>query len=204
MRNAARVGTPRLVILTVTLFALTAGVAVATTLMTSNAYTDANGVYHGCVGDSSSQLRVLASGESCKNNETAIDWSQTGPQGAQGIQGPKGDKGDTGAQGIQGLQGTPGANGAQGPPGVSGYEVVSSDFFLPAPTVTSLFGISATCPAGKVPAGGGYHSTAFVGTVTASAPREAGSPPGWEARIRREPGDPDTTIIVYAICVNAT
>ena len=93
MRNAARVGTPRLVILTVTLFALTAGVAVATTLMTSNAYTDANGVYHGCVGDSSGQLRVLASGESCKNNETAIDWSQTGPQGAQGIQGPEGRQG---------------------------------------------------------------------------------------------------------------
>ena len=50
--------------------------------VTSNAYTDAQGVYRGCVA-TDGLLRVLASGQSCKKSETAIDWNQVGPQGIQ-------------------------------------------------------------------------------------------------------------------------
>jgi len=107
---------------------IAAGAAVA---VTSNAYTDANGVYHGCVGTDSGTLRVLGSGQSCRLNEAAIDWNQAGPkgdQGIQGIQGVKGDKGDTGAQGDQGIQGiagidgTNGIDGADGAPGADGQD----------------------------------------------------------------------------------
>src|SRR4051795_105371 len=89
---------PRLVLLTAAGLAATAGVAVATTMAT-NAFTDSQGVYHGCVGNGSGILRVVTPGESCKASETAIDWNRTGPQG---IQGPKGEKGDTGSTGPTG------------------------------------------------------------------------------------------------------
>lgn len=70
--------------------------------VTSNAYTDANGVYHGCVAKDG-LLRVLGNGQNCKTNEGAIDWNQVGPQGSQG------------PQGAQGQQGMPGPQGAPGP-----------------------------------------------------------------------------------------
>jgi hypothetical protein len=92
--------------------------------VTSNPFTDAQGVYHGCVA-SDGLLRVLAPGQSCKKSETAIDWNQVGQQGLQGIEGPKGDKGDTGAQGIpgtQGVKGDTGATGAKGEPGPQGIQ----------------------------------------------------------------------------------
>src|SRR4029453_9781222 len=47
-------------------------------------------------------------------SETAISWSQTGPQG------PKGDKGDPGPQGPAGPPGPTGATGPSGPQGATG------------------------------------------------------------------------------------
>jgi hypothetical protein len=141
--------------------------------VTSNAYTDANGVYKGCVDRSGGNLRVLTpTGQACKNNEVAIDWNQVGPQGIQGIQGiqgekgEKGDKGDQGIQGIQGIQGlkgdtgATGAKGDKGDPGatgaagVSGYEVVEE-------TLDKADGhfLRVDCPGDKVVLGGGE----FVG-----------------------------------------
>src|SRR3954462_14042724 len=99
---------PRLVLLTAAGLAASAGVAVATT-MAMNAFTDSQGVYHGCVGNGSGILRVVAPGESCKASETAIDWSRTGPQV---IQGPKGDTGSTGPPGPAGSTGPTGPAGA--------------------------------------------------------------------------------------------
>jgi len=99
------------------LLALTASVAVGTTLITS-AYTDANGAYHGCVNATNGNLRIVVPAGACKDQEVAIQWNQTGPQGAQGI------------QGIQGLKGDKGDTGTQGPAGISGYEVVSNEFFI--------------------------------------------------------------------------
>jgi collagen triple helix repeat protein len=90
--------------------------------VTSNAYTDANGVYHACVNQGSGLIRMLESGEACRNNEVGVDWNQIGPQGLQGIQGPKGDKGDTGPQGAQGLQGIQGPQGLKGDTGATGSQ----------------------------------------------------------------------------------
>jgi hypothetical protein len=140
--------------------------------VTSNAYTDANGVYKGCVDKSSGILRVLTpTGQTCRNSETAIDWNQVGPQGPQGIQGiqgPKGDKGDQGDQGIQGIQGIQGPKGdtgdagPQGPagpagqPGISGLETVySANVTVPAGSSESA---KVICPAGKKVIGGGFAS----------------------------------------------
>ena len=117
---------------------LASGVALG---VTSNAYTDAQGVYHGCVA-TDGLLRVLAPGQSCKKNETAIDWNQVGPQGAQGIpglKGDKGDKGDPGAQGPEGLKGEkgdPGIQGIQGEkgdPGIQGEKGEKGDKGDPGP-----------------------------------------------------------------------
>jgi hypothetical protein len=90
----------RLALLTTVGLLATAGVAIATTALT-NAYTDSQGVYHGCVnnGAGSGLLRVVVPGTPCKAGETAIDWNRTGPQGPPGPPGPKGDPGDPGPSG---------------------------------------------------------------------------------------------------------
>jgi hypothetical protein len=73
------------------------------------------GVISGCYKTQNGQLRLIdPPTDSCHPSETAISWSQTGPQG------PKGDKGDPGPQGLTGPQ------APAGPPGpgtktVSGY-----------------------------------------------------------------------------------
>src|SRR5437868_7880682 len=102
MRYLKRSRAMRLVVVAAAVLLLTAGGAVATTLI-SNAYTDANGVYHGCVNSTNGSLRVIAPNDTCKSLEVAIDWNQTGPQGPQG------------PQGLQGLQGLQGPQGVQGP-----------------------------------------------------------------------------------------
>jgi uncharacterized membrane protein len=76
---------------------------------------DGNGVIHACYGvnghgqvDGNASLRVIdpastnTNGQACKNNEKALDWSQTGPTGATGPQGPQGPTGATGPQGPEG------------------------------------------------------------------------------------------------------
>lgn len=45
---------------------------------------DDQGVYTGCYGKASGQLRVIDSSQSCKNNERRITWNQSGPQGEPG------------------------------------------------------------------------------------------------------------------------
>src|SRR5262249_8451488 len=74
---------------------------------------------NGCVSRSG-RLRVVAASTACRRSETAISWSQTGPQGPAGLQGPKGDKGDPGLQGAQGLVGARGPTGNPGPQGQPG------------------------------------------------------------------------------------
>ena len=135
------------------------GVAIG---VTSNAYTDANGVYHGCVGQGSGILRVLKAGESCSSNEVAIDWNQTGPQGPQGPQGevgPQGPQGETGPQGPQGIQGPKGDKGdtgdtgPQGPAGTSG--VSNATTYNGFATGGSSAYKEVYCPAGQRAVGGG-------------------------------------------------
>lgn len=62
---------------------------------------DGNGVIHGCYRNSEGNLRVVNDPTSCRHDETALSWSQTGPQGPQG---------PIGAPGPQGPQGVPGTS----------------------------------------------------------------------------------------------
>ena len=55
------------------------------------------GVINGCYKSQNGQL--------CLASETAISWSQTGPQGSRGPTGPQGAKGATGTTGPQGPAG---------------------------------------------------------------------------------------------------
>jgi len=59
---------------------------------------DNAGVIHGCYKMNSGKLRVVDSeaGQSCRNHETALDWSQIGPAGPPGPPGPPGSPGGAG------------------------------------------------------------------------------------------------------------
>ena len=57
---------------------------------------DGNGVIHACYLNSDGRLRVVNDPTSCKRDETALSWSQTGPQGPQGPVGPPGPQGAPG------------------------------------------------------------------------------------------------------------
>ena len=123
---------------------------------------DSSGVFTGCY-NKAGNLRIIdaAVGQTCKQNETEITWSQTGPQGPQGPQGaegPQGPVGPAGPQGPEGPQGPVGPQGPQGEPGpqgaggLSGYEIIhaESTFDLTSPKLAT-----ADCPSGKVALGGG-------------------------------------------------
>ena len=114
----------RLVIASAAAFGIAAGGAAWATIP------GGDGRISACYDNQAGQLRIydVAGGpiKGCGKNETALAWSQAGPQGPQGeqgIQGPQGEqgaqgpKGDKGDQGEQGLQGLKGDQGDQGPPG---------------------------------------------------------------------------------------
>jgi len=70
------------------------------------------GVINGCYTSVNGQLRLIdPATDSCRPSETALSWSQTGPQG------PKGDPGPAGPAGPQGLAGSQGPAGPAGPAG---------------------------------------------------------------------------------------
>jgi hypothetical protein len=71
------------------------------------------GVITACYKNNDGSLRAIdAAIESCKNNETALTWGQTGPQGPQGAQGPQGPQGPQGETGPQGEPGPASNNSA--------------------------------------------------------------------------------------------
>ena len=122
---------------------------------------DSAGVIHGCYGKSNGQLRVIDEGQSCKNNETALDWNEQGPQGLQGPQGGKGDKGDKGDAG-RGI-------GTQ-------YERFVSTVVQPG---ASGF-VDAQCDSGDLLLSGGFAATPNL-AVTSSVPERiaGGGFVGW-------------------------
>jgi hypothetical protein len=63
--------------------AVVGGVALA-------AIPDGQGNIHGCYGKPNGQLRVVESASDCKNNESALQWNQAGPQGPPGAAGISG------------------------------------------------------------------------------------------------------------------
>ena len=105
------------------LFALAGAVVVASGGIGVAAIpSSSDGEITGCYGKSNGQLRVIdaQAGEQCKNNETRLTWSQTGPQGPPGSEGPPGPQGETGPQGEPGAPGPQGETGPQGEPGAPG------------------------------------------------------------------------------------
>ena len=87
---------------------------------------DAGGTIHGCYDKAIGQLRVIDTASSdpisgkCLSTETAITWSQTGPQGPKGDPGTPGTPGATGATGQKGDKGDTGAQGPKGDKGDAG------------------------------------------------------------------------------------
>jgi hypothetical protein len=79
------------------------------------------GVISGCFKSQNGQLRLIdPATDSCRPSETAISWSQSGPQGPPGPTGPAGPQGPTGPQGPAGPAGPQGATGPAGPQGPAG------------------------------------------------------------------------------------
>jgi hypothetical protein len=152
---------------------------------------DSGGVIHACYKTTdTSKVRLIDTdaGQTCASNETALSWSQTGPQGPQGIQG------ETGATGPQGEQ------GEQGPSGISGYEVVTSSYSVP-PTVSGTF--YATCPTGKSVLGGGYEDPPNGETLDGIF---ASAPDGnrWRVWFHNRAFGVTTTLTVYATCATVS
>jgi len=97
---------------------------------------DSQGVIHGCYFKGSSQLERLGSlrvidtdrGQTCRSDELAISWKQSGATGATGptgARGPTGSRGPTGARGPTGMTGAKGPSGSTGPTGPTGPTVPS-------------------------------------------------------------------------------
>jgi hypothetical protein len=165
---------------------------------------DDSGVFHACVKDVSGNVRLIDPGSAgeagqCKDNETAVSWSETGPTGPQGTTGPQGPTGSTGPI------------GATGPAGVTGLQTLSitsiSNSISPKEAVV-------LCPAGKrVISGGGAitggsvpSGTDLAATVAlkASRPITLSVGEGWTARAEEiAPGtDGNWSLTIYAICAS--
>lgn len=127
---------------------------------------DAGGVIHGCYGNSNGQLRVIDTpSASCKNNETAITWSQSGPAGPQGPTGATGPQGATGDTGDTGPAGPQGPAGSQGPQGDTGAVGATG----PQGPVGPAGATGATGPAGPPGAPGSIVQYKFISNVPAAS-----------------------------------
>src|SRR5437588_9701992 len=76
-----------------------------------------------CVNKTSGNIRIVAPGVACANNETLLEWSKNGPTGARGptgLRGPTGARGPTGPKGDKGDKGDKGNRGPTGPTGPRG------------------------------------------------------------------------------------
>jgi hypothetical protein len=180
----------------------TAGVV----MIVQAAIPDPNGVIHACYRRNGN-LRLVDK-SSCRGNETAISWSQSGPQGPQGAPGTSGSPGPQGVAGPQGTQGPPGTPGPQGPQGpqgspgssgsagVSGYEIINTHGTLP---MNGTVSVVASCPLGKRVLGGGYVVPQVSDTTSLSRPDGDNA---WRVDFKSNGGSGDAS--VYAICATAS
>jgi hypothetical protein len=179
---------PALLLSVVAIVLACAGSATAGSLITGRQIKD-NSVTGADLRDGTVRTRDLA----------APLQPRAGTPGPAGPAGPKGDAGPAGA---------PGPAGPQGAPGLSGYEVVHG------PTVDSGAGprgdmqAIATCPAGKVPIGGGGVDSAIIGApggqvghVEYSRPTPNGR--GWMVGFTQD-ADADARISAWVICAKVS
>jgi hypothetical protein len=85
-----------------------AAVLLATSVGVVIAAIPQGGVFTGCYGPASTLRVIDPTVSTCRDSETQITWSQTGPQGPTGPTGPQGPTGATGATGPQGPTGPQG------------------------------------------------------------------------------------------------
>jgi hypothetical protein len=78
-----------------------------------------DGQLHGCYQKRSGSLRLVKAGKKCRKSETAIAWSQRGPQGLQGAGGAARQPGVKGDQGPVGPSNAFAAARASGPVGIN-------------------------------------------------------------------------------------
>lgn len=144
------------------------GVILATATVAVASIPDSNGVIHGCRDNKSGALRVIDS-----------------------------DKGQTCKSGETAL--TWNQSGPQGPAGISGYEVVSASG-SPVEIAQGLWAagpVTATCPTGKVPLGGGGQTSTLDVRLSESFPDGNN---GWRAAANAPHGS--WQLNVYAICAS--
>src|SRR6185503_10127680 len=98
----------------------------ATLVFSAGLIPDSSGRIWACYNNTNGQARIVTDSSECRNNETSISWSQTGPaggtgpQGASGVPGASGQPGASAAAGPSGASGATGASGASGATGPSG------------------------------------------------------------------------------------
>ena len=105
------------------------------------------GVINGCYKSQNGQLRLIdPATDSCHPSETAISWSQTGPQGPKGDPGPPGPVGPQGPAGLTGPAGPAGPAGPQGPQGATGPQGPAGPQGPPGPTSVRTTGFVTLTP----------------------------------------------------------
>ena len=190
--------------------ALIAALAVAGTAFA--AIPDSGGVIHGCYLKNAGLLRVIDTARSrCSPIETAIQWSQTGPQGPEGAigpQGPTGAKGDTGAAGPAGPAGAVGPAGPAGASLTVTFAIAGSVDLEPANTWVQVaskqldpgsYAVTATSNMLEAGSGiGGVNSTDFVNDSACQLRGADGGVMGG-ATDRRTIQDQDTTKVSLAM-----
>jgi hypothetical protein len=147
---------------------------------TAAAFTGDGRPIEACANAQNGGLRVLSTDlptplQECKDNETAISWNR------------------------EGLAGQPGPAGVQGQAGVNGvseYEVVTA---AASPSTYTQTTLSATCPTGKKPAGGGVANNPVDQFATMQSYPSGSS---WVASVAG-PSTGTGTFTVYAVCVIA-
>lgn len=123
---------------------------------------------HACVNNSSGEIKIVGSDDTCKQNETLLTWSIAGPTGAQGDtgdpgpQGPMGDSGPAGDDGATGATGDTGTTGPVGPAGATGDTGPTGPVGLTEVTVIGVDG-----PAGPTGAKGDRGDIGPAGTAGA-------------------------------------
>jgi hypothetical protein len=144
-----------------------------------------DGVIHACY-DKKGNLLVVdpGAGGQCAASQTPLSWSQTGPPGPAGPAGPSGP--------------------------LAGWEVVRVLADWPPHFQQA---VTASCPTGKRPLGGGYFPVNVQGSLNVlgtypSGPNgdSGGIPPtaadftGWSLYALNTDGTDHATAIVYAVC----
>jgi hypothetical protein len=136
----------------------------------------AGAVIRACYDKSSGRLRVLRAGQSCKENESPLQWSVNGPAGSRGAAGsigPAGAPGRAGFTGLTGPAGHAGAPGENGPTGATGATGASG----PPGAGGAPGGAGTTGPTGATGATGARGATGATG-ATGSAGSGTTGPTG--------------------------